>query len=65
MKENPAKTKIRLVIYHDSSLVYQKSKMIPGSIRTFWYKDSAESKGNDKFGKRSTSHKDSSLKLEV
>ena len=26
-------------------IFYQKSKMIPGSIRTFWYKGSAENKG--------------------
>ena len=33
------------LIFTMSFIFYQKSKMTPGSIRTFWYKGSAENKG--------------------
>ena len=42
--EKTQKPKIRLVIYNVFSLFYQKSNMILWSIRTFWYKGSAENK---------------------
>ena len=38
------KPKIRHVFYHVCSQFYQKSNMILWSIRTFWYKGSAENK---------------------
>ena len=41
MRENP-KTQIRRVFYNVFSQFYQKSNMILWSIRTFWYKGSAE-----------------------
>ena len=44
--EETPKTKIRLMFYNVFSLFYQKVKMILWSIRTFWYKGSAENKGN-------------------
>ena len=43
----------------------QVSPMILWSIRTFWYKGSAEIKDNNMFGKRPISLKSSSLKLKV
>ena len=43
MRETP-KPKIRLVIYHDLFNFYKKSNLILWSIRTFWYKGSAENK---------------------
>ena len=46
--EKTQKPKIRLVIYHEFSLVYQKSNMILWSIHTFWYKGSAENKNKNK-----------------
>ena len=36
------------MIYHAFTFVYKKSKMIPGSIRTFWYKGAAENKAEHK-----------------
>ena len=33
---------MRLVFYNDFSIFYEKMKMILWSIRTFWYKGSAE-----------------------
>ena len=42
--EKTQKPKIRLVFYHVFSHFYQKSNMILWSIRTFWYKGSAEIK---------------------
>ena len=45
--------------------VYPKSNMILWSIRTFWYKGSAENKGKQHVRKKSISLKNSSLKLKV
>ena len=45
--EKTSKPKIRLVIYYGFSLFDQKSNMILWSIRTFWYKGSAENKKNN------------------
>ena len=50
--EKTQKPKIRLVIYLICSLVYQKSNMILWSIRTFWYKGSAENKGKTNVRKK-------------
>ena len=48
------------MFYHDSYLFYQKVKMIPESIRTFWYKGSAENKETNKNRKRAISLKNNS-----
>ena len=45
------------MFYNDFPLFYQQAEMILWSIRTFWYKGSAENKENDKFEKRATSLK--------
>ena len=42
--EKTQKPKIRPVFYHVFSQFYHKSNMILWSIRTFWYKGSAENK---------------------
>ena len=47
------------------SQFYQKSNMILWSIRTFWYKGSAENKKNKHVRKKSISLKNSSLKQKV
>ena len=47
--EKTPKTKIRLVIYNNCSLVYEKVKMILWSIRTVWYTGLAKKQGKIKF----------------
>ena len=44
IRGTPPKTKIRLMFYYDF-LFCIEVKMIPRSIRTFWYKGSTENKG--------------------
>ena len=56
--EKTQKPKIRPVFYHVFSLYYQKSNIILWSIRTFWYKGSAENKKKQHVhGKRHISQK--------
>ena len=62
MRENP-KTKDSTGVLPCFSQFYQKSNMILWSIRTFWYKGSAENKKRNMFAKRPISHKNSSLNL--
>ena len=52
------------MIYHVFPFFYPKSNMILLSIRTFWYKGSAENKKKHIFAKRCISLKNISLKLE-
>ena len=42
--EKNYKTKTRLVFYNIFHFVITEMKMLPGSIRTVWYKGSAENK---------------------
>ena len=52
--ERTQKTKIRIVFYLDLSLFYPEVKMILWSIRTFWYKCSAEIKEKCKVCKKAS-----------
>ena len=58
--EKTPKTKIRLLIYNEFSLFYEKVKMILRSIRTFWYKGLAKTKTISSSKKRPPSLKNSS-----
>ena len=53
------------MFYNDFSEFYTKVKMILWSIRTFWYRGSAENQKNDKFQKRAISFKNSSPDLKA
>ena len=63
--EKTQKPKIRHMFYHVFSQFYQKSNMILWSIRTFWYKGSAENKNKKMFAEKGISLKNSSLKLKA
>ena len=50
--ETTPKTKTRPVFYNEVSLFFKENEMVLWSIRTFWYKGSAENKENGKFEKK-------------
>ena len=63
--EETQKPKIWIVIYNYLSLFYPKSNMILWSIRTFWYKGSAENKEQINVRGKNKSSKISSLTLKA
>ena len=64
-ERKPQNPRLDLCVYHGFSLVRPKSNMILWSIRTFWYKGSAENKKQKLVRTKNIYLKNSSLKLKA